>query len=337
MMTMRLAPVPAAQPLAGAAVVRIAVHGFSPFEHTALASFFRLAEPHAAGDASARPTAYVLVDDAARATLLIVDADDGAAVDAARRAGRLRDAVFIGAQAPAGARAWLPRPIAPMHIVRALDALAQPHRGAAPDAMPANPPASVDVLLTDLGGPIDAATRIAPTLPQAGGAGRLVLVVDDSAIARRFLARRLERFGYRVQLAGSGEEALARIERQTFAIAFVDIALDPSQAEGIDGLRVCQAIKQRLHPEADATIGGTGTGTGTAVVIVTGQTSATTRVQGSLAGCDAFLTKPLLEPEFIAALRLVDPLFQWAASPSAEPAAEPPEQPVTASLGAPMG
>ena len=320
MMTTPPAPASAAHPAAGAAAVTIAIHGFSAFEHTALASFFRLAEPHAPAAASARPTAYVLVGDTARAALLIVDADDGAAVGAARRTGRLRDAVFIGARAPAGARAWLPRPIAPMHIVRALDALARQHHNAAPDPNTARSPASVDVLLTDLGEPIDAATRIAPTLPQAGGAGRLVLVVDDSAIARRFLALRLERFGYRVQLASSGEEALARFEQQTFAIAFVDITLGLSHAGDIDGLRVCQAIKQRRQPEA---VGGTGTGIGTAVVIVTGQTGATARVQGSLAGCDAFLTKPLMAPEFIAALRLVDPLFQWAAPTSVAPPRAP--------------
>ena len=319
MMTTPPALASAAHPAAGAAAVTIAIHGFSAFEHTALASFFRLVESRPPAAASARPMAYVLVDDAAHAALLIIDADDGAAVDTAHRTGRLHDAVFIGAQAPAGARAWLPRPIAPTRIVRALDALARQHRSTAPDGMPARPPARVDVLLTDLGGPINAATRIAPTLPQAGGAGRVVLVVDDSVIARRFLALRLQRFGYRVQLASTGEEALAGIEQQTFSIAFVDITLGPPHADGIDGLRVCQAIKQRRRPEADAVIGGTGT----AVVIVTGQTSATARVQGSLAGCDAFLTKPLMEPEFIAALRLVDPLFQWAASPSASPSAEP--------------
>ena len=311
-MTKPPAPASAAPPVTGAAAVSIAIHGFSAFEHTALASFFRLAEPHPAGGESARPTAYVLVDDAARAALLIVDADDGAAVAAARRTGRLRDAVFVGMQAPAGAHAWLPRPIAPMHIVRALDALAQQQRNAAPDSIAASPPTSVDVLLADLGGPIDGATRIAPTVRQPGGSGRVVLVVDDSAIARRFLALRLERFGYRVQLASSGEEALARFERQPFAIAFVDITLGPLQAGGIDGLRVCQAIKQRRQPEGAGALGGAGT----AVVIVTGQTGATARVQGSLAGCDAFLTKPLMEPEFIAALRLVDPLFQWAAPTS---------------------
>ena len=309
-----LDPAAAAGPMTFPAAIPVAIQSFSAFERTALASFFRLAEQRAPTGATARPPFYVLVDDAARAALLIVDADDDAAIAAARRAGRLRDAVFIGAQAPAGALAWLPRPIAPLHIVRALDALAQRRRSAAhaavaasePVEKPASPAMNVDVLLTDLGGPIDAATRIAPTLPQTGGAGRLVLVVDDSAIARRFLARRLERYGYRVQLAADGEAALAWFERQTFVIAFVDITLGPAQVGGIDGLRVCQAIKQRGQPDGiDGKQGG-----GTAVVIVTGQTSATVRVRGSLAGCDAYLTKPLMEAEFIAALHLVDPLFQ---------------------------
>jgi hypothetical protein len=33
-------------------------------------------------------------------------------------------------------------------------------------------------------------------------------------------------------------------------------------------------------------------------------------VRGSLAGCDAYLTKPLLEAEFIEVLGTVDPLFR---------------------------
>ena len=47
-----------------------------------------------------------------------------------------------------------------------------------------------------------------------------------------------------------------------------------------------------------------------AVVFTTGDARSTNRVRGSLAGCDAYLTKPLLEDELIAALRDVDPLFR---------------------------
>ena len=45
--------------------------------------------------------------------------------------------------------------------------------------------------------------------------------------------------------------------------------------------------------------------------MVTGLDGATDRVRGSLAGCDAYLTKPLHEAEFIAALQQVDPEFVW--------------------------
>ena len=291
--------------------VAVAFEGFSEFERTALASFFRLAEQRAPAGAHA----YSPVGDASHADWLIVDADDAGAIDVTRRAGRLRDTVFVGAQAPAGALAWLPRPIDPLHIVRALDGLVQQRRsgplGAAEAAdaadaavtatLSATLPASVDLLLQDIGETLGATTPFAPRVASAGGGGRAVLVVDDSAIARRFLAQRLERLGYRVHLADSGEQALALVERQTFAIAFVDITLDPQHLNGIDGLEVCQAIKEGCEPG----------GAGTAVVFVTGQSSATARVQGALAGCDAFLTKPLMAPEFIAALNQVDPLFQW--------------------------
>jgi hypothetical protein len=39
-------------------------------------------------------------------------------------------------------------------------------------------------------------------------------------------------------------------------------------------------------------------------------------VRGSLAGCDAYLTKPLHESEFIATLLQVDPAFEWSADAS---------------------
>ena len=295
---------PAALPV----TVAVAFEGFSDFERTALASFFRLAEQRAPAGAHA----YSPVGDATRADWLIVDADDADAIDVTRRAGRLHDTVFVGTQAPAGALAWLPRPIDPLHIVRVLDGLVQQRRsgplGAAAVAdaavkanLSANLPAGVDLLLQDIGETLGATAPFALGVPSAGGGGRAVLVVDDSAIARRFLAQRLERLGYRVHLADSGERALALVERQTFALAFVDITLTPQHLNGIDGLEVCQAIKEACEPD----------GAGTAVVLVTGQSSATARVQGALAGCDAFLTKPLMAPEFIAALHHVDPLFQW--------------------------
>lgn len=134
----------------------------------------------------------------------------------------------------------------------------------------------------------------------AGGGGRSVLVVDDSAIARAFLAQRLTDLHYRVQVASDGEAALEMCSEQTFAIVFVDVTLGGEERLG--GLRVCQYLKR--HPRLSD-------GHAPAVVVVTGDTGSSTRVRGALAGCDAYLTKPLLEAAFLNALRAVDPDFEW--------------------------
>ncbi len=73
--------------------------------------------------------------------------------------------------------------------------------------------------------------------PRSAAGGRDVLVVEDSAIARKFLALRLQRLGYRVHLADHGEEAIEMVARQSFAVAFVDVVL--GSPGSMDGLRVC--------------------------------------------------------------------------------------------------
>jgi len=178
-----------------------------------------------------------------------------------------------------------------------IDALVEPLN------TPFDPRPDVDLLLRDLAPSATAAERTAHraavAAPRRGGAGRPVLVVDSTPIARAFLMQRLQSLGYEPHGAADGEEALGLIEQQAFAIVFLELALTPEP--GISGLSLCQAIKQKPdHPR----------GIAPAVVVTTGQSDASSRVRGSLAGCDAFLGKPLIEADFIAALREVDPLFQ---------------------------
>jgi two-component system cell cycle response regulator len=292
----------------------VALEGFSAFERTALASFFRLA--------AQRSPAYVQVTEAGMADFLIADADHPAALAAVKGSRRIGDTVFVGKSAPPGALAWLPRPIDPMHIVRELDSLVElRHAPPAPaaDAAPAGTAgiAAMDLSRLDDQGVVDlllpeadvafqaAALAEAPTRAAApawrGGAAREVLVVEDSAIARKFLQLRLQRLGYRVQTSASGDDALDILEHHWFPIVFTDVGLGP--AGSVDGFRVCQRIKQRAAQPGGAP---------TAVVLVTALTGSSDRVRGSLAGCDAYLTKPLMEAEFIAALKLVDPAFEWS-------------------------
>ena len=148
--------------------------------------------------------------------------------------------------------------------------------------------------------PVPAPHAAPPEHTGAGGGGRDVLVVDDSAIARAFLAQRLTVLRYRVQVAQNGEEALAMCAKQTFVIVFLDVALGGENS--LDGLRVCQRLKR--HPRLSD-------GFAPAVVVVTGDTGSSTRVRGALAGCDAYLTKPLMDADFLAALGDVDPHFEW--------------------------
>jgi len=249
----------------------VALQGFSEFERSALASFFRLGQQ--------RAPAYDQAPGPEQSDFIIADADQAADVAAVRDADRLPDTVFIGARAPDGAAAWLSRPIEPTRIVRELDQLLE-HRLALLDEPPPTDwvVSGPDSLLGDEG-------RTASD----------VLVVDDSRIALKFLQVRLQARGYRVHAAADAAQALALLEHQPFALVFLDIFLGE---HGADGLSVCQHIKRRsVHPG----------GIAPAVIIVTGSTQSSDRVRGDLAGCDAYLTKPLMDTELLDALRRLDP------------------------------
>ncbi|HUG25620.1 response regulator [Piscinibacter sp.] len=259
----------------------VALQGFSDFERGALSSFFRLA--------AERVPAYVQVDRIDRSDFIIADADHDASLQAVLATGRANDTVFVGARAPQGAMAWLARPIDPMHIVRELDSLVE-QRNSAPGELRA---ALADVALQHAGA---AAFGVfdGPGLKS----GPEVLVVEDSAIARRFLGLRLSRFGYRVRLAIGGDEAMALLEREYFPLVFLDVVLGPPGS--LDGLAICQHLKR--HPPGAPR-------RAPKVVIVTGLGGAMDQVRGELAGCDAYLTKPVSEEALRQALHKLDPGF----------------------------
>ena len=272
----------------------VAVDGFSEFERTTLSSFFRLA--------ARRSPSYVEVREADRCDFVIADADRAAVLRTASVSGRAGITVFIGKLAPEGAMAWLPRPIDPMHIMRELDSMVE-LRHAVPGAL--DEPAGshgIDLLLDDLSfiatatdaaidaaGPVAAPGNVAATGPD-------VLVVEDSAIARRFLQLRLQRLGYAVYLASDADEAVVWLQSRAFALVFLDVALGP--ADGLDGLNLCHMVK---HDPAFAVTRAA------KVVIVSGLSGSTDRVRGSLAGCDAYLTKPVNEAEFQRTVQTLDP------------------------------
>ncbi|MDP1899556.1 MAG: response regulator [Rubrivivax sp.] len=243
---------------------RVAFLGFSEFERSTMASYLRLAVN--------RTPRYDLVPMLSDADCLVADADHAPSVQLVAAIEGLTRTVFIGTRAPAGAVAWVARPIQPMRVLRELDAMVVPPAG---PAAPAPEPAPPDA-------PPPAPASPPPRLPR-------VLLVDDSEIALRFLETRLQRWGLQIDRAASSGQALELLRQHSYELAFLDLELGADSP--LDGLALCQHIKR--SPAAVAT----------AVVMVSAHHSELDRVRGALAGCDAYLAKPLDEIEMRRLLR----------------------------------
>ena len=260
-------------------VQRVLLIGFGDFERQALTSYLRFS--------GTRVPAYEQVDDITAADFVIADADHPGAIDEVMAADRGADTVYIGSLAPEGALAWTMRPIDPLQVFRELDAaVALRFFKSAP------PPLHVS------SGPVPLAS-LAEVDPQQQrrasdvSTGPLALLIDDSEIALRFLQRQLAALGLRTEMATSSQTALAQLAQQRFDAVFVDVDLGPDSA--MDGFALCQHLKRQQRPH--------GTGLPPRVVIVSAHGSATDRVRGSFAGCDAYLTKPIKEETMLVQLR----------------------------------
>lgn len=252
--------------------------GFSAFERKTLATVFRLAEQ--------RAPAYAWCEDAHEADLVLLDTDQPEARGQLPPGWPVERILFLGQRAADGARAWLPRPLDALRVLRELDLLLAQCADFEVDTVPAPLPRQTLPLAT-----------MAPRAADLGGSRCAALVVDDSPIARRFLEARLMRMGYQVHTAGTGEEALERLSQQPYALIFLDTRLGTRPA--LDGLNLCQFVKQMGETQAWPLT--------PRVVLVSDSTSASDQVRAMLVGADACLSKPLHLPEFVATLRRLDP------------------------------
>ncbi len=64
-----------------------------------------------------------------------------------------------------------------------------------------------------------------------------ILVIDDEPTIRKTVGRLLERFGYRVATAATGDEALALVRNQHFDMAICDLHM-----AGVSGVELCEQI-----------------------------------------------------------------------------------------------
>lgn len=271
-------------------VYRVALEGFSAFERSALASYFRLA--------ANRSPAYQLAESLAHSDFAVADADHAGAVQAVVDAGREQEAVFIGGHAPAGATAWMMRPIDPLHVLRELDAMVAMrsqsgamglHGAGAPAATARSPRPSPGPLplrrASDPELPVLTAAIPDPRRQGAPARGHEALLVDDSEIALRFLETRLQPLGLHTHRASTSGKALEMLAQQDYDFVFLDVEL--GTGSDLDGLALCQHIK-RLHLPL-------GSSHPPVVALISAHHSELDRARGMLAGCDVYLDKPLDE------------------------------------------
>ena len=114
---------------------------------------------------------------------------------------------------------------------------------------------------------------------------KLVVLVDDSISVRKFVGRMLEKAGYRVKLAADGLEALEIVTQTRCDLVVTDLEMPRTNGyELLSHLR--QDTQTRNIP----------------VMVVTSRAGAKHRDRAMKEGAMAFLTKPVQEDQFIAAV-----------------------------------
>ncbi|WP_044181688.1 PP2C family protein-serine/threonine phosphatase [Phytobacter massiliensis] len=112
-----------------------------------------------------------------------------------------------------------------------------------------------------------------------------VLVVEDSPVYRRLLARMLAQWGYRVSEAENGVDALA-----VLAASPVSMVISDWEMPEMDGLTLCREIRERQF------------GHYVYLILLTARENADDLAQGFDAGADDFLNKPVNQSELRARL-----------------------------------
>lgn len=111
-----------------------------------------------------------------------------------------------------------------------------------------------------------------------------LLIAEDDPMLGPGLKRALERAGYTVDLAASGDEAVAAARAQAYALAILDLGLP-----GLHGIEVLREIRRRRDD--------------TPVIILTARVRAAHKVEGLDAGADDYVVKPFDLEELLARIR----------------------------------
>lgn len=288
---------------------RVAILGFSAFERQTLESYFRIA---AQRGTTRLATGFELTHNLSIATLMLVDADQAGLVLGVIECGRLGDCVLIGGRmAPAGAAAWLPRPVDALQVARTLAEIQQhrTQRGMA-QALADSRPRTI--------GP---SARARQQAMQQNGAHRFgsvdgysnavvasgdfrlanVLIISDDEFEWRPLHALLDRLGYDVGVSHTSRAGLTQAQQRPWRFVFLGARLSaPGPFEA------CKALKAQRDPDNAAI-----------VVVLNTAGKAIDRIRATFAGADACLDNTALTGELMSLLSRHDTAFERVFEPTA--------------------
>ncbi len=115
-----------------------------------------------------------------------------------------------------------------------------------------------------------------------------ILVVDDDMDTLRLVGLMLERQGYTILAATSGQQALTMAKKEKPTLVLLDIMLPD-----IDGVEVARHL--RADPATQSTL----------IVMFTAKSQVEDKLDGFEAGADAYLVKPIQPRELVANVRAV--------------------------------
>ena len=128
-----------------------------------------------------------------------------------------------------------------------------------------------------------------------------VLILEDEVSIRSFVVINLQRAGYDVIEAGTGEDALELLRRNPdTGVALLDINLP-----GMDGFEVCRTVRA-----TNKSIG---------IIMLTARTQEMDKVTGLMTGADDYVTKPFSPAELTAR---VDAIYRRIGGESSAPTEE---------------
>ncbi len=115
-----------------------------------------------------------------------------------------------------------------------------------------------------------------------------LLVVDDDLLIQEVLQAKLEKSGYRIEVASDGMEALKKIESEIPDLILLDINMP-----GMDGYEVCRKIREI---EAIRTL---------PILMLTAYGGLEHIVKGLEAGADDYITKPFEIEEVLVRIKSI--------------------------------